>query len=169
MFTSGETNGVIAPVKPEQMFRFARTHEGDVYIHPTVAKEHLRDLVEGAQVKLSYKSGGIKGLVAEEILSVRSPAPPTFYVGEVKFFDTKKGYGFICNCEDLPGIEVFVHAVAFGRAGIVPAREMKIEFSVTETGGGRFKATKVRPISEPAAIVRQKKTAPKQTSAALMA
>lgn len=57
----------------------------------------------------------------------------TRYTGIVKWFDSKKGYGFI-QCDKFEK-DVFLHASRFERSGLVPddiADGDKIEFGVEE-------------------------------------
>jgi cold shock CspA family protein len=139
-FRTGETHGVISFVKHDQQFRFALTAEGDVYIRPSLVNAHKDALVEGATVKLVYESGE-RSLVATEILSVRESSE--FCDGEVKFFNLRNGFGFLTNCDTLPGVDIFLHVTVCKKAGIIPEDGMKLQFAVVQKGG-KFRASMVR-------------------------
>lgn len=54
--------------------------------------------------------------------------------GKVKWFNAKKGYGFICD-ED--GVDVFVHFSALNMDGFKELKDgEKVEFEVTEGAKG---------------------------------
>ena len=64
--------------------------------------------------------------------------------GAVKWFDAKKGFGFITP--DLGPRDVFVHASALAAAGIETlATGDRIEFELTQSGDGRLIALGLRP------------------------
>ena len=57
--------------------------------------------------------------------------------GAVKWFDARKGFGFICP--DLGPRDVFVHATAVGDAGLDGLDPgQRIEFELTQAGDGRL-------------------------------
>lgn len=64
--------------------------------------------------------------------------------GAVKWFDAKKGFGFITP--DLGPRDVFVHASALAAAGIETLTTGdRIEFELTQSGDGRLIALGLRP------------------------
>lgn len=65
--------------------------------------------------------------------------------GEVKWFNRKKGFGFIRP--DLGPRDVFVHISAVQRAGLVALGEgQRLEFELTQLADGRIAALGLRPI-----------------------
>lgn len=65
--------------------------------------------------------------------------------GEVKWFNRKKGFGFIRP--DLGPRDVFVHISAVQRSGLPPLEEgQRIEFELTQLADGRLAALGLRPI-----------------------
>nr|WP_310523632.1 cold-shock protein [Polymorphobacter sp.] len=67
--------------------------------------------------------------------------------GAVKWFDAKKGFGFITP--DLGPRDVFVHSSALTAAGIetlMPGD--RVEFELTQSGDGRLIALGLRPRSQ---------------------
>jgi cold shock CspA family protein len=64
--------------------------------------------------------------------------------GAVKWFDAKKGFGFITP--DLGPRDVFVHASAVTAAGLTTLRPGdRLEFELTQAGDGRLVALGLRP------------------------
>ena len=67
--------------------------------------------------------------------------------GAVKWFDARKGFGFITP--DLGPRDVFVHASALAAAGIETlAPGDRLEFELTQSGDGRLIALGLRPRPE---------------------
>ncbi len=65
--------------------------------------------------------------------------------GEVKWFNRKKGFGFIKP--DLGPRDVFVHVSAVQRAGMAPLEDgQRLEFELTQLSDGRIAALGLRPI-----------------------
>lgn len=153
-FRAGDTTGVVAYAKPEQTFRFVRTSQGDIFVPSSLVSGREDKLVQGAQVSLSYWTGQ-KGLVAGDITSVLPPLEPEFLAGEVKFFDQKKGYGFIV-CETLLGKEVFLHKSTAREAGVLPWEGMSLEFYAVERNG-KLRAEAIRPLQEVAEAPKPKR------------
>lgn len=64
-------------------------------------------------------------------------------IGEVKWFNRAKGFGFIRP--DLGPKDVFVHVSAVHRAGLDGLEDgQRIEFELTQLGDGRLLATGLR-------------------------
>lgn len=64
--------------------------------------------------------------------------------GTVKWFDAKKGYGFVTP--DLGPRDVFVHASALRRSRIEALAEgERVEFELVQLGDGRLVAMLLRP------------------------
>ena len=64
--------------------------------------------------------------------------------GAVKWFDAKKGFGFITP--DLGPRDVFVHASAVSAAGLPTLRPGdRLEFELAQAGDGRLIALALRP------------------------
>ncbi len=65
--------------------------------------------------------------------------------GEVKWFNRKKGFGFIRP--DFGPRDVFVHISAVQRAGMAALNEgQRVEFELTQLADGRIAALGLRPI-----------------------
>ncbi len=65
--------------------------------------------------------------------------------GEVKWFNRKKGFGFIKP--DLGPRDVFVHVSAVQRAGMAPLEDgQRLEFELTQLADGRIAALGLRAI-----------------------
>lgn len=65
--------------------------------------------------------------------------------GQVKWYDARKGFGFICP--DIGPRDVFVHVTAVeeaGLAGLEPGQ--RLEFELTQGGDGRLIGFGLRPI-----------------------
>lgn len=64
-------------------------------------------------------------------------------IGEVKWFNRAKGFGFIRP--DLGPKDVFVHVSAVHRAGLEVLEDgQRLEFELTQLGDGRLLATGLR-------------------------
>lgn len=62
--------------------------------------------------------------------------------GRVKWFDTKRGYGFITGSD---GVDVYVHYSAVQSEGFKNLKHnWRVEFSVVTTDEGRVEARDVR-------------------------
>lgn len=69
--------------------------------------------------------------------------------GEVRWFDRRKGFGFIRP--DLGPRDVFVHVSAVEQAGFDVVAGQRLEFELTQSGDGRLVALGLRQIApEPA-------------------
>lgn len=72
--------------------------------------------------------------------------------GAVKWFDARKGFGFITP--DLGPRDVFVHATAVTAAGLATlAPGERFEFELAQSGDGRLIALGLRPKPDPTAAV----------------
>lgn len=70
--------------------------------------------------------------------------------GAVKWFDAKKGFGFITP--DIGPCDVFVHASALAAAGVETISPgQRFEFELAQSGDGRLIALGLRPKPEIAA------------------
>lgn len=64
--------------------------------------------------------------------------------GVVKWFDARRGFGFIAP--DLGPCDVFVHASALNAAGIADlAPGSRLDFELAQSGDGRLIALGLRP------------------------
>lgn len=67
--------------------------------------------------------------------------------GEVKWFNRKKGFGFIKP--DLGPRDVFVHISAVQRSGMDPLEDgQRVEFELTQLSDGRIAALGLRPLAQ---------------------
>ena len=65
--------------------------------------------------------------------------------GAVKWFNAKKGFGFITP--DLGPRDVFVHVTAIKRSGLAAiAQGQRLEFELSQYGDGRLSAHALRPL-----------------------
>ena len=63
-------------------------------------------------------------------------------IGRVKWFDDKRGYGFITG-ED--GVDTYVHFTAVGRDGYRTLKHnWRVEYDIVRDEGGRVEARNVR-------------------------
>lgn len=66
--------------------------------------------------------------------------------GAIKWFDAKKGFGFITP--DLGPRDVFVHVTAIKRSGLEVVRQgERFEFELGQFGDGRLNAQGLRPLA----------------------
>ena len=76
-------------------------------------------------------------------------------IGEVKWFNRKKGFGFIRP--DLGPCDVFVHISAVQRAGLEALDDgQRVEFELTQLGDGRVTAMGLRLAFDRDAIPNEK-------------
>lgn len=65
--------------------------------------------------------------------------------GHVKWFNAKKGFGFITP--DLGPRDVFVHVTAIKRSGLGDIADgQRFEFELSQSGDGRLSAHGLRPL-----------------------
>lgn len=75
--------------------------------------------------------------------------------GAVKWFDARKGFGFITP--DIGPRDVFVHVTAVTAAGLATlAPGERFEFELTQGGDGRLIALGLRPKPEPPEAVKER-------------
>lgn len=68
--------------------------------------------------------------------------------GAVKWFDARKGFGFITP--DFGPRDVFVHASAVDAAGLATLEPGdRVEFELAQSGDGRLIALGLRPLATP--------------------
>lgn len=70
--------------------------------------------------------------------------------GEILWFDTARGFGFIRP--DMGPRDVFLHASALAEAGAGPVRlepGTRVEFELVQAGDGRITAQRVVPLEPP--------------------
>ncbi len=68
-------------------------------------------------------------------------------LGEVKWFNTEKGYGFIAPDEG--GKDVFVHISEVGKSGLKMLTEgQRVEFELVQRGDGRTSAVGLHLVNE---------------------
>ena len=68
--------------------------------------------------------------------------------GEVRWFNYKKGYGFIFQ-EGADDKDIFVHISAVKASGITKLQEgQKVEYEIKEQENGKMAAEDIKPISE---------------------
>ena len=66
--------------------------------------------------------------------------------GAVKWFNVKKGFGFIKP--DLGPRDVFVHVTAIRRSGLAAIEQgQRLEFELAQYGDGRLTAHALRPLA----------------------
>ena len=67
--------------------------------------------------------------------------------GEVRWFNYKKGYGFIS--QEGSEEDIFVHISAVKASGIAKLQEgQKVEYEIKEQENGKMAAEDIKPISE---------------------
>ena len=68
--------------------------------------------------------------------------------GEILWFDTARGFGFIRP--DMGPRDVFVHVSALSVAGVTALSPgSMVEFELVQTGDGRLTAQRVLPLQQP--------------------
>jgi CspA family cold shock protein len=168
-FDSPSGPSVRAVVKwynPDKGFGFVELADGsgDAFLHASVVERHGGAVPPGAT--LEVRAGpGPKGAQVTEILSVDTstaakeqprrgrperPASPPGYratveeLGTVKWYNATKGFGFIAA--DRGGKDIFVHASALERAGIMGLSEgQRVAVDVAEGQKGP-EAMSLRPV-----------------------
>lgn len=132
----------------------------DVFVHvSTLRRDAESTLRPGAIVECDVVDGA-RGPQAVEVISVDTAGvdlceqkadetrDPTWHVeGRVKFYDPRKGFGFVCP--DDGGKDVFVHSRALERAGLrdlTPNERMRLRVRHGQKGP---QAEMLYPLREP--------------------
>jgi len=69
--------------------------------------------------------------------------------GEVRWFNYKKGYGFISQEGAEEDKDIFVHISAVKASGITKLQEgQKVEYEIKEQENGKMAAEDIKPITE---------------------
>jgi len=133
-----DQTGVVKWFKSEKGYGFIERDSGsDVFVHYTaIIGEEFKTLREGQKVRFCLGEGP-KGPQAVQVLVIEdtnAPAPAEIscqgpsQTGTVKWFEPKKGYGFI---ERSSGPDVFVHFSAIASEGFRTLEEgQKVSFCV---------------------------------------
>lgn len=122
---------------PKKGFGFVSLEDGtpDAFLHISVVEQMgYSVLPDGTEIECTVATGQ-KGPQVESIQSIDLPAPPAAgeaVEGTVKWFNTTKGFGFIQV--DSGGKDVFVHASALQRAGVLELAEGQRVRVVTSMG-----------------------------------
>ena len=121
--------------------------EGDAFLHVTVLRQAGHDDVAPGVTLTGQAARGPKGMQVMRIISVdlatagpmpraegasepqpQAEAPDGEYVvGQVKWYNAERGYGFVCP--EATGKDVFVHAATLRRHGIeslMPGQMVKV-------------------------------------------
>lgn len=105
--------------------------ERDAFLHATVLRRSGFDMpAQGDRITCRVGTGA-RGLSVSEVIAIHhgqtdddpSRQGTVQIVGRVKFFDLKRGYGFV---RDEAGAEVFVGAKLLKRLGLAPLRPEQI-------------------------------------------
>lgn len=138
-FKSGETYGELKHFDRKKGFGHIQTKEGRIFLHISkVSKGQVDQLVAGAKLEVVYQTS-VKGLETTKVLSI---SEPPVYTGTVKFFNVKKGFGFI-KCLELG--DVFLPRAVASAAGVIPWQGLAIEFTVAPDQTGKLAAIMIRP------------------------
>ncbi len=117
-FNTTKGFGFVAPVQGT----------GDAFVHISVLEPHnLQGLPEGASIVCDLEVGD-RGLQVKNIVEI-GPAPVLekessschFILGTVKFFNSRKGFGFVTS--DDGGPDIFVHMKALEKSGLGALKE----------------------------------------------
>ena len=69
--------------------------------------------------------------------------------GEVRWFNYKKGYGFISQDGGSEDQDIFVHISAVKASGIDKLQEgQKVEYEIKEQENGKMAAEDIKPLAE---------------------
>jgi len=63
-----------------------------------------------------------------------NPHPPTLLSGRIKWFDAKKGYGFILRDDSEPDLFVHVSSIRYGKENIQPGDAVEFEVETSQRG-----------------------------------
>lgn len=141
-FQSGEICGELKHFNRKKGFGHIQTKEGRIFLHISKVRKGLVDqLIAGATLEVVYQTSA-RGLEATKVLSITEPP---VYTGTVKFFNVKKGFGFI-KCLELG--DVFLPRAVASAAGVIPWERLAIEFTCAPDKTGKLAATMIRPATD---------------------
>lgn len=121
--------------------------EGDAFLHVTVLRQAGHEDVAPGVTLAGQAARGPKGMQVMRIVTVdastagpmpradgaaelqptAAPADGEYVVGQVKWYNAERGYGFVCP--EATGKDVFVHAATLRRHGIeslTPGQMVKV-------------------------------------------
>lgn len=108
----------------------------DVFLHASVLRRSPLDTVQPGDRLICHIGNGRKGPVVEDVLKKIPEDDTGRYreMGTVRFYDMKKGYGFI---ETADGKDVYISAATLKQLGIAPLqRNQLVKLSFIETDKG---------------------------------
>ncbi len=130
------TVAVLKFYNPEKGFGFAVTAQGDLRIgRGAVRPEQVADLLPGVELTLEVLQGR-DGLAVRSISDITIPLQR----GVVKWFNETKNFGFIAGME---GFDVFLHGDTAAAAGVLPWKDLVVDYFATKSRDGRLQAARV--------------------------
>ena len=131
--------GTIKWFNAQKGFGFIKPDNGgdDVFVHAsaTVEREAVQSLTEGQRVSFDVVSKRVGKSASNLRLSEPAPHEQTSETGTVKWFNTKKGFGFIRSDND--GSDVFVSAVFNSTAQQGLTEGQRVSYDVTSWNGNK--------------------------------